>query len=185
MRNYIITGICLLGAVCFSNGIKAQDTNTDNHTISIEVPEVALLDIEASATKNISMNFTSTGEAGDALKKPDDNSSLWLNYSSIVSGTATRTVTVSVDAPIDGIDINLKITGSTTGAGTLGTVTPDPITLTASPATIITGIGSCYTVSGASSGCQLTYSLAASATNYGNIKADTYTPKVTYTISNP
>jgi hypothetical protein len=31
--------------------VNAQDTNTDGHTITISIPEVALVDIEPAATK--------------------------------------------------------------------------------------------------------------------------------------
>ena len=40
-----------LAAFALSANLKAQDTNADNHTITISVPEVALVDIEPAATK--------------------------------------------------------------------------------------------------------------------------------------
>ncbi|MDN3691008.1 hypothetical protein QWZ06_01365 [Chryseobacterium tructae] len=40
-----------LFAAAISGSLSAQDTNTDNHTITISIPEVALVDIEPAATK--------------------------------------------------------------------------------------------------------------------------------------
>ncbi|STD14773.1 hypothetical protein [Chryseobacterium carnipullorum] len=59
-------------AVCFftfafAGTLQAQDTNTDNHTITISIPEVALVDIEPAATKNITLGFTAPTEAGNPV----------------------------------------------------------------------------------------------------------------------
>lgn len=187
MKNILYGAVCLLSMTCLSNNLYAQDTYTNNHTIGITIPEVALLDIEPAASKDITMDFLAPSEAGLALAPPADNNSLWLNYSSIVTdGTgpdASRTISVKLDAIIPGIDIKVTAGAAAgSGAGTRGTPA-GPLTLTATDQEIITGIGSCYTGDGATNGNNLTYNVSANTTAYNNILALTNTATVTYTIS--
>ncbi len=175
--------------IAFSVSITyAQDSNTDGHTVTIGVPEVALIDIEPAASKNISLEYTAPTEAGNPLVAVT-NTDLWLNYSSIKSSTnPTRSVTVKVSQVIAGADLKVSA-GSDNGAGdgTVG-VPGAALTLTTSDQTLISGIGSCYTGDGASSGHNLTYSLDL-ANSGGNTYADleavaSSAITVTYTISN-
>jgi hypothetical protein len=167
-----------------SNSLNAQDGSTDNHTIGIEIPEVALVDIEPAASKNITMNFTAPTEAGDPIEAPDDNTDLWINVSSIKStGDPTRTVSVKLTALVPGVDI--KVTAAADagqGAGTLGTPGAQ-LTLTTSDQSLVTGIGSGYTGNGASSGYNLTYNVSSPDSDYSNLSATSATATVTYTIS--
>ncbi|WP_265129336.1 hypothetical protein [Chryseobacterium oranimense] len=181
--------VCLITAA-FSGSLKAQDTNTDNHTITISIPEVALVDIEPAATKNITLGFTAPTEAGNPITPSTSNSTLWLNYSSIKSvADPTRNVSVKVNALIPGIDINVTAAAATgSGAGTLGTPSAQ-LTLSAADQTIISGIGSAYTGNGANNGHNLTYALAAGSgpggvAAYADLQATASTvATVTYTIS--
>lgn len=181
--------VCFLTAA-FSGGLKAQDTNTDNHTITISIPEVALVDIEPAATKNITLGFTAPTEAGNPVTASTSNNTLWLNYSSIKSvADPTRNVSVKVNALIPGIDIHVTAAAATgSGAGTLGTPAAQ-ITLSAADQTIISGIGSAYTGNGANNGHNLTYALAAGSgpggvAVYADLQATATTvATVTYTIS--
>ncbi|WP_294210026.1 hypothetical protein [uncultured Chryseobacterium sp.] len=170
--------------------VNAQDTNTDTHTVGITIPEVALVDIEPAATKNITLGFTAPTEAGLPITATGSNSTLWLNYSSIKSSTdATRNVSVRLDALIPGIDILVTAAAATgAGGGTLGT-SAGQITLSAADQTIISGIGSAYTGDGANNGHNLTYALASGSgtgtvASYADLQATTSAvATVTYTIS--
>ena len=181
--------VCLITAA-FSGSLQAQDTNTDNHTITISIPEVALVDIEPAATKNITLGFTAPTEAGNPITPSTSNSTLWLNYSSIKSvADPTRNVSVKVNALIPGIDIHVTAAAATgSGGGTLGTPAAQ-ITLSAADQTIISGIGSAYTGNGANNGHNLTYALAAGSgpggvAVYADLQATATTvATVTYTIS--
>lgn len=179
-----------LAAFALSANLKAQDTNADNHTITISVPEVALVDIEPAATKNITLGFTAPTEAGNPVIPNTSNTTLWLNYSSIKSvADPTRNVSVSVNAVIPGIDIQVTAAAATgSGGGTLGTPVAQ-LTLSATDQTIISGIGSAYTGNGANNGHNLTYALAAGSgpggvAVYADLQAAATTvATVTYTIS--
>ncbi|ANF51030.1 hypothetical protein A0O34_11130 [Chryseobacterium glaciei] len=177
-------------AFAVSANLNAQDTNTDNHTISITIPEVALVDIEPAATKNITLGFTAPTEAGLPITATATNNALWLNYSSIKSvADATRNVSVKVNAIIPGIDIRVTAAAATgAGGGTLGTPSAQ-LTLSAADQTIVSGIGSAYTGDGANNGHNLTYALAPGSgpggiAAYADLQATTTAvATVTYTIS--
>jgi len=179
-----------LSVALFSFGVNAQDTRTDNHTISITVPEIALLDIEPTASKNITLGYTSPTEAGEPIIPGAANTSLWLNYSSIKStADPLRTVSVKLSAVIPGVDIKVTAAAATgTGGGTLGLPSSTALILTASDQTIISGIGSAYTGNGANNGHNLTYVLSSGGigaiANYADLEAASSTTiTVTYTIS--
>lgn len=162
----------------------AQDTRTDNHQITVVVPNIALLDLESSVAKNITATYAQPVplEAGDKVSAPTANSDLWLNYSSIVPTTiVARRVDVKASALVAGVDIAVVAATATTGAGTKGTPL-SAVTLTTADQPLINGIGSAYTVSGANNGHKLTYSFTALDANYGNLRAASTAVTVTYTL---
>lgn len=173
------------GFMAIASMAFAQDALTDNHTVTVGVPEVAILDIEPSASKNISLSFTAPTEAGNSLVAPAANTSLWLNYSSIVaSGTVKRTITAEIGAAITGIDLKLTAGAPANGVGDVGTA-GSQITLSTTAQTILTGIGSCYTTDGVNNGSNLTYEVAlpVSTTDYNSIFISSTAVTVTYTIT--
>lgn len=177
----------LVSFLTLTLSVNAQDTNQDSHTIGISIPEVAILDIEPAASKNITMNFTAPTEAGDPLTNPANNTSLWLNYSSIKSAAdPTRTISVKLTSLIAGVDIKVTAgAAAVSGDGTKGTPGAQ-LTLTTADQTIISGIGSAYTGNGASSGHNLTYEVAFGTSGtalYSDLAFSSNTATVTYTIS--
>lgn len=191
MKRITLTLAMSLAAFAFSANLKAQSDDTnDDHTITITVPEVALVDIEPSASKNISLGFTAPTEAGLPITPSGTNNTLWLNYSSIKSAAdATRNVSVKVNSIIAGIDIRVTAAAAAgAGDGTLGTPSAQ-LTLTAADQTIISGIGSAYTGNGANNGHNLTYALAPGSSSgtiavYADLEAvASALATVVYTIS--
>lgn len=177
----------LVSFLTLTLSVNAQDTNHDSHTIGISIPEVAILDIEPAASKNITMNFTAPTEAGDPLTNPANNASLWLNYSSIKSAAdPTRIISVKLTSLIAGVDIKVTAgAAAASGDGTKGTP-GSQLTLTTADQTIISGIGSAYTGNGASNGHNLTYEVAFGAggpASYSDLIFSSNTATVTYTIS--
>ena len=164
-------------------GAFAQDTDTDNHTVTIVVPNVTLLDIEPSGSKNISMSFTANGEAGLGLTNPAANAVLWLNYTSVVPTGITRKIVVKyTTSGLAGVDVKVTpgspvITGGGTG-GTSGAV----VTLTSTDQSIVTGIGSVFTGNGASSGVNISYAIDAPSATFGSLVAASTPVGVTYTL---
>ncbi len=170
--------------VLTANASFAQDSKVATHLVNINIPEVALLDLEfagPATSTAITLAGTAPTEAGlpmifeDAKAK---NSAIWMNYSSIVKGTASlRNVTVAVTSGTVPTGLKLTVLASVAtsdGAGNKGTATATEIILTGATAqTIVTGIGSTYTGDGASKGRNLTYQLGyatGAATDYANLR---------------
>lgn len=178
--------------VAISANLKAQTDNTiSSHDITVSIPEVALVDIEPTASKNLTMGFTAPTEAGLPIVPASTNNTLWLNYSSIKStADVTRTISVKLGSVIQGVDIKVTAAAATgsSGGGDVGTPASQ-LTLSATPQTIISNIGSAYTGDGANNGHNLSYSVVAGtgtggSANYGSLTATaTTTATVTYTIS--
>lgn len=160
------------------------DTHTDNHQISVVVPTVALLDLETSVSKNFTASFTkpANDEAGDKIVAPAANSTIWLNYTTIQTGSTTKKVNVKASALVEGIDIHVVAAAAVGGAGTKGTPTAG-FNLTTSDQALISDIGSAYTASGPTSGHQLTYTFIADDGNYANLRSGSTTVTVTYTLA--
>lgn len=182
--SFILAGVIGLGL----GSSYAQDTKTDNHTVAITIPEVAILDLELSTSKNLIMNFVAPTEAGNPITAPLNNTTLWLNYSSIVEPTgvdASRTVSVKTSAVIPGVDIKITAAADAgAGAGTKGTPVGAGVTLTTADQALINTIGSSWTDTGVSKGHQLTYAVSlTSGATYGSLVSGTTTVTVTYTLS--
>lgn len=168
-----------------SFSLFAQDTNTDSHQITVEVPTVALLDLETtSGSENFTAAFTQPTpfEAGEKLTAPADNTTLWLNYSSIQTASTPKHVDVSASAVVPGINVHVVAGTSASGFGAKGTPTAG-FNLTTSVQSLITGIGSAYTATGPNNGHLLTYSFTALDANYANLRSGSTTIEVTYTLA--
>lgn len=182
MKKLTFTVVSLL--VLGFHGTFAQ-TSTAPSTVTVDIPAHAYLAIAGTST--LSMPFTKPTAAGLAIIAPADNSTLWLNYSSIVTTTsaaAGRTISVKTSALIPGVDI--KVAAATpvmtngNGTGGLGSAA---LVVTATDQSIISGIGSCQTGTGTNSGSNLTYSILANLATYSSLIASTPTVTVTYTMS--
>ncbi len=156
----------LLLAIVAGFGVKmasAQDVETKTHAVAVSLPEIAILDIETTTTQNISFALDASGlEAGSEFVIDEQNSDLWINYTSLVPAAATqRNITIeAINLPtIAGLTITVEAAAhSGTGGGNVGTPTT-VVTPSAIPTNIITGIGSAFTGNGNSHGHNLTYYL--------------------------
>lgn len=174
----------LLAILVVSVSTAFADSNTDNHQVSIVIPQIALLDIEPEGSKDISITMVEPTEAGDA---PADqtNDNLWLNVTSIVAANATRSISVSINAAVAGLD--LKVVAAAydgDGFGFWGTAKSELTTLSTSSQNLVTGIKSGYTANGDGNGYQLTYTVSPKGDNtFGDLVADTKLITVTYTLT--
>jgi len=178
-----------LACLAICTGAYAQDGATATHTIGLTVPEFAIIDLESATSNNISFTLLAPAEAGNPMTVPtiNTNSSIWLNYSTIVS--AAKKITVSLGSTsLDGVTISLLAgAASATGGGDKG----DPgslLTLDGTTQDLITGIGSSYTGNGINNGHQLTYTIALNKLGVQGyedyVPSTTGSATVTYTISN-
>ncbi|MFZ3273290.1 MAG: hypothetical protein WA143_03355 [Lutibacter sp.] len=179
--------------VLSANASFAQaDSKIAAHLVTISIPEVALLDLEAPSTAiTLAGTLPLNAEAGLPITFGAEatNSTIWMNYSSIVKGALSRNVSVAIT---DGsVPAGLKLTvlasaASGDGAGTKGDAST-VLTLSGDLQSIITGIGSTWTGDGVNKGRNLTYTLdyAGTATDYAALRfVDTDAPlTITYTLS--
>jgi len=189
MKNY---NFCLIACAClFSLFTYAQDDNDDVHTVTLSVPEVALLDLEASAGTGITLGPAAPTEAGLPVdfSAATDNT-IWMNYSSIVGTVVDPSRTVSVQITTGTVPAGTELTvvaaaDAGNGDGTMGTPSA-ALTLSGTAQDIITGVGSAYTGDGVNNGHNLTYtlSLLAAGGSYATLDFTTGTAlSVTYTLS--
>ena len=183
MKKLSLAIIAVLG---FGFGASAQaDTYFDSHVVTVTIPPVALLDIEAAASKDFTVAFTAPTEAGDPIVAPTTGlNTKWLNYSSILNatgpGSTSRKVTVeSTSAVPAGITIGVTA-GTPTGTGTPGASAGPVATISTTPADVITGIGSVYTGNGTGVGSQLSYAIGLGT--YSSLVAGSVIVTVKYTL---
>lgn len=167
-----------------------MDSNTESHNVVISMPEVALLDLEATAGTTITLSPSAPTEAGKALSFQTTNNSIWLNYSSIIGSVTepSRFVTVQMTSGAIPSGTYLEVTAaaySGNGDGSVGVPTP-AIALNATPQNIINTIGSAYTGDGVNNGHNLSYKLdlLPDAGSYALLDFDdSTTVEITYTLS--
>lgn len=176
--------------VCMSFvSVFGQIDNTDNHTVTVIIPEVALLDLESAGLKNFTMNFTAPTEEGLGIGNPDDNEDVWLNYTSIIKPStiaAGRTINVKTQAaPPGGINFTVKAApySGIGGGGTPGTRVNSNLTISTTPINIITGIKSCFTGNGPTNGHKLTYGATTGPAGYSGLVSGTKTVNIIYTLT--
>ncbi len=178
--------ICLLFVCSLFNA----QTNNKSHTVTINVPEVALLDIHTTSSLNINLSGTTISEAGKAVVFHDSNNSIWINYSSIV-GAETEpyreiTAEISEGEIPNGLALYIKAQEDVSmGDGKMGNV-EELKKLTHSPVTIIKKIGSAYTGVGVNKGHNIQYTLKQNEleNHYSKLDFDQAGPlTITYTLS--
>ena len=174
----LLCGFCLLFGV-----FSAAAQNTGSKTVSVNLPAVALLDIEPN-NAGISLSFSAPSEAGMPVTSPTANTSKWLNYTSALASLApARHVSAAIDGVIPGVSIRVQAGPAVGGGGgALGTST-GAVTVTTVPQAIVSGIGGAFTGDGANNGHQL--SIWAEISDYNVVTRITgQIVTITYTISN-
>ncbi len=165
-----------------------SQSNSTNHKINIEIPEVALLGLVSDGTTNINLTSTSPLEAGNSINFADtQNSSIWINYSSIIAKTNNRRKVIAMvegEMP-EGIRLMVEASNvSGMGKGEMGE-SAGVVALSNQPSDIITDIGSCYTGKGIHNGRYLTYKLEMdkSTENYALLSQAQTSINVIYTLT--
>lgn len=188
LNRSLIAIVCILSI----NILIAQDTNEASHTISISIPEIALLDLESATGTAISLNGTAPTEAGEKVAFDATNNDIWINYTSIIGSSTepTRKVMVQItDGNVpDGLELSvLAANDAGQGDGTMGqSINQSIILSSASAQKIIDGVGSAYTGNGPNKGHNLTYSLKQKTGQGAYASLDfnqTQTVSITYTLT--
>jgi len=187
--NMKLQNLFIATALLFATTVINAQAKKDSHTVTIGIPQVALLDIESTTGTAITLDATAPTEAGEKVEftqEDSTDSTLWINYSSIVSGKATREVTVQItggDIP-KGIELSVEAQQyAGDGQGTMGRAISTAIVLDdKKAATIIEGVGSAYTGNGAGSGHNLTYKIAQTG-SYSDLEIADSSLTIMYTLT--
>lgn len=168
------------------------DDNIDFHNVSINVPEIALIDVTPDTTGTIpAITFTAPEDAGAGFTTAAvANNTSKLAYSSNVaegSTTSVRKITVdvaSVAGQLSGVPVGVTLTPSVAGiTGSQGASQTCDLTSTTVTCDLVTGIKNYAT---STAGKDLSYGVAIDATTGGMIGhtgGSAKTLKLVYTLS--
>jgi hypothetical protein len=170
------------------NTFATVSNDEAKHDVKVTINAHSLVGI--SSTNQIDLSPVAPEVAGEGLNfdtEKSTNSSIWLNYSSIVEKNA-NSISVSMDGDKlpEGVTIEL-VAGNDAGKGMgeVGQSSNKPVVLSKEAQTLISGIKNCYTGTGEGAGHQLTYSLKMKPTteNYKALTSGSYTTTILYTIT--
>ncbi len=182
-----------LGMIILANTLgfnsMAQDTNETGSALSLGLPALALIKTDAAP---INLTLTTT-VAGEMVAASVVNTAARIRVTSIIEGTGTRSISGAVTAGVPPTNTYLKMTPFINLApnfvGTPGNVTAVEYDLTEGSSggakEIVTGIGSCYSGTGATDGYAIKYEFGIlNAGDFGDIRATAGAAMtVTFTIS--
>jgi hypothetical protein len=165
--------------------VFADEVATSTIDVAIDVTAVAAITVTGT-----NQSFTVGGSpAAGALPivNATANVPTYLQYTSVVPTTETRAVAVQADAAVPaGLKLNIRA-GTPTGDGGVGTPVAGGVSIGstyvgATDLTIITGITSCATGTGATQGAPVYYTLAIDEATFSNLETTT-TQTITLTFT--
>jgi hypothetical protein len=175
MRN--LKAVLGIAAMLFLSGVAAAQTDDVSHDVIMNVHAIAVIDV---TTASVTLEVTAPLLGGDD-PQDDTDASTYLQYTSTVASGLTRSITAAWDtgdtAPAGCL---LKLVATTQG-GKKGSPEAQ-ITMSDVAQPIITGIGSCATGRGTSSGANLTYTLEVDDVE-SLIAGESKTATVTFTLT--
>lgn len=148
------THVILAGALLLFVTTLASAQDTALQTVTMRVMEICVLDVTGNPAALI---IFPPSNGGDNPVEPTDQST-YAQYTSVVESGKTRSITAnwaSGDSAPSGCELRLQ---ALPAGGNQGTSAGE-IVVSSTPQNIITGIKSCATGRGASSGARLIYTL--------------------------
>jgi len=107
-------------------------TATSSHTVSIEVVEMAAIEVVGG---NVTLTIETSSDPG-SLPDSDTDATTSLEWTSTVT-SGTRTISAKLDTAYPpGIQLDVTVSGGTSGGASAG-----PVTLTITDQDVFTGIG--------------------------------------------
>lgn len=154
----------LIIALLSLTGVSAAQGQPGQLSFFVQIPEIALVDVEPTGNNNITLDLAAPTEAGMGMAPVSTvNNSLWLNYTcSKSTGSPARNVYVQVMGSIpSGVQIRLQASplSAAGGAGIFGNPAATPVILSNDQKLLVSGIGGCYTGNGTGYGHQLVYTI--------------------------
>lgn len=159
-------------AICLSMGMKMQaQTNTADHSITLGLPEVALLGTQSGP---VDLQLSGALAAGEAIEASISDATSYIQFSSVISASK-RTLYAKIIGTVPA-GTYLKAMAMDPGvnaSGDFGTLIATDVTLSNVDSPLVTDIGSCYSGTAASDGYNLKYTwgLDNPGDNYADIRA--------------
>lgn len=163
--------ITVIGVFLMISANTWAQTNVATNNLSLGLPELNLI---ASSASTINLQLTTT-TAGQAVEASKSDSSTYVQISSVVSSTQTRSLSAEITNGVVPAGTKLSLVAQSPNAnfaGTGGTL-GSQVLLSSSSADIVTLIGSCYSGVTSTDGYRLKYTwgLDNPASTYGAIRA--------------
>lgn len=155
MKLFYSSLLLIVGWLSPGWSVSAQENNVVETPVKVSIPSVSLVGFAGS-----DMHLTYTGKGAEQVITPSRLDTTWLNYSSIVDGKTTNSISANINSGNLPAEVVVKLNVGDdvgAGAGTMGKSTGQ-IELSEYPQAVITDIGSCYTGQGPKKGHSLTYS---------------------------
>lgn len=165
MKKFLLISTAVLMMAGVTNRAMAQDTEVTTSTITSELAAFAIINVENNTTPP-SLELVRPLIAGAKIEPIQDNGS-WINITS-VKDVNNYFVTAAITSGVVHTSTVLEVTaaGKTgeSGYGNFG-ISGGIQTLSATPETILTDIGTCYTGIGNNTGYNLTYKWSVTDTD--------------------
>jgi hypothetical protein len=168
--------LCLaLIITLMSDQVLGADSNVATSTVTLGLPEVALLKVNAGV---ITLTLEHQ-DAGESVEPSKSDSTARLLVSSVIRSSArTLSAKITSGSVPAGTQLSLTaMTPNTSFVGTSGTL-GSQVVLDATDRTIVTGIGTCYSGTNTNDGFPLKYTFALAEGAYGSLRATTGTQVV-------
>ena len=170
--------ILFIFILLFSFNLSLSAINDSaSHTVTMQVNEVALIDLNSTA--GITLTTSAPSQGGESVTGDTDSSKL-LQYTSLVSTGTTRNITVNWgagDSAPAGTSLKLEATTVPANCGTAG----GQLTISNTAQSLLTNIGSCATGIGAN-GSEMTYTFSVDDATSLNV-GDNQTVTITFTLT--
>ncbi len=159
------------------------------HDIKVGISSHSLVGVSSASTITLEPAAPEVAGAGlDFSASSASDNSVWLNYSSILKGKSSNSISVSMvgDELPKGVDIELVAAEDAgKGKGEVGKTSKKTIVLSDKSLPVVSEIKNCYTGTGSGSGHQLTYALKMDneGDNYKELTSGDFTTTITYTIT--
>lgn len=173
--------------LCVTGGLLAQ---SDNQTITLQIPKVALLKLVSAAPLNFTLQFNAPSAAGQRILAPGPPADkTYLVYSSIVNSSGAggyRTISVKTNNnPLDGTNLTVFAEAPAASGGGKKGVQQGIISLSTFSDVLVDQIGSCFTGPSVNNGHALNYGVAlgGGSAGYSTLVSGSRQYIVTYTLS--
>lgn len=163
MKTHNVIKIYSLFILLFASVSVYAQLDDEQFSVSVSLPQIALIDIEPSFNNHIHFTLTPPSESGNsATIQQSSTTNLWINYSSSLSILQnSRSILAEISQGVFPSGIKLYVEASAysgPGKGELGQ-SSGKTNISNQPRPIISSLGNCFTGDGINSGHSLNFSL--------------------------